>query len=432
MRCCNKFREIRRILLIAAMIFCVTGYGQNESRKKKEEKDCVPKEISEVLFKKQIDPDTTRKFNFFVLPYVAYNPTKGFQLGAGGTLSWYSGKNRITKQSAASATAEFTSKEQKLFQFKSNVYSDCNRWFLQGDWRFYIYSIPTYGLGSGMGDAVPPLEGYTMNPDSIPGWDQSFLVKYQWLKIHEIFSRRVAEDLYVGLGYHLDYHFQIEDLALDLDTADNAITPHYAYSVKHGFNPEEYISSGLSINFVYDTRDNMISPYKGYYVNVNYKLNNTWLGSSKSGSQLWAEFRTYIGLEKKMPRHLIAFWLYGGFQVSGTIPYFDLWATGFDQMNSSGRGYIQGRWRGENLVYGEVEYRFPISRCSQVLGGVLFLNASTASSKDKGVPLFGYIRPAGGFGLRIMVAKASRTNILIDFTLGEDLKGIYFSAQEAF
>jgi hypothetical protein len=67
-----------------------------------------------------------------------------------------------------------------------------------------------------------------------------------------------------------------------------------------------------------------------------------------------------------------------------------------------------------------------------VLGGVLFVNASTASSKDQGIPLFGYIRPAGGLGLRIMVAKETRTNILVDFTIGEKSTGIYFSAQEAF
>jgi hypothetical protein len=101
-------------------------------------------------------------------------------------------------------------------------------------------------------------------------------------------------------------------------------------------------------------------------------------------------------------------------------------------MNSSGRGYLQGRWRGENVVYGEAEYRFPISRCTQVLGGVVFVNATTASSFDQGVHLFDYIQPACGIGLRILVDKRSRTNILVDLTVGDKSSGIYFSAQEAF
>ncbi len=398
-------------------------------------KDCQQKEIMEVLFKKRkpTPVDTSRIFRFFILPYIAYSPTKGFQLGAGGSLTWYFGKSPITSQSAASAMAEFTSKDQKLFQFKSNVYTSRNKWFLQGDWRYYIYSLPTYGLGSGYNNPVPSTEGYPVDSIAPTTWDESFLVKYRWLKLHEIFSYRIIEDLYAGLGYHLDMHFRIEDTQLNLDSTTPVIPPHYAYSQLHGFDPEKYITSGLSINFVFDSRDNIVNPYKGYYAKLNYRFNPTWLGSSKSSSQLWAEFRTYVGLEKKMPRHLIAFWVYGGFQISGVVPYFDLWAIGFDQMNSSGRGYLQGRWRGELLVYGEVEYRFPITRCSQLLGGVVFFNASTASSRDQDISLFKYIRPAAGVGLRIMVSKATRTNIAIDFTMGDDKTiGIYFSAQEVF
>jgi hypothetical protein len=403
---------------------------QNDSVVAKK-KDCQPTDVFEMLFKKTIKPvNTTRKVDLFLLPYIAYSITKGFQIGVGGTVTWYTGKSMITNQSAASATVELTTKHQRLFQVKSNVYTARNKLFLQGDWRFYFYSLPTYGLGTGSNDPVPPVPG--INDTSAADWNDSFDVKYRWLKIHEVFSYRVAKDFYAGIGYHLDYHYDIDDENLRLDSGKQVITPHYAYCRLHGFNPNNYMTAGLSLNFVWDTRDNLINPYKGYYVNVNYKVNQTWLGSTKAGSQLWVEFRTYVGLEKKLPRHLLAFWFYGGFQVSGQIPYFDLWAVGFDQMNSSGRGYVQGRWRGENLVYGEVEYRFPISRCSQVLGGVVFANASTASSRDQGVNLFSFIRPAGGFGLRIMASKASRTNILIDFVIGEKSNGLNFSAQEAF
>ena len=129
---------------------------------------------------------------------------------------------------------------------------------------------------------------------------------------------------------------------------------------------------------------------------------------------------------------MISFWYYGSFLVSGEIPYLDLPSSGFDQMNSSGRGYDQGRWRGEDYVYGEIEYRFPISQCSQILGGVVFLNATTASNRDMNVPLFGYIKPGGGVGLRIMVSKRNRVNLVIDAALGEHSSGIYVQAQEIF
>jgi hypothetical protein len=410
-------------------------FAQSSTDTIKKVKDCQQKEIWEVLFKKEIPAavDTTRKIHVFLLPYLAYNPSKGFQLGGGGTLTWYVGKSKKTKQSVAAFGVEFTTEEQKLFQFKSNVYTKNNRLFLQGDWRYYIYSLRSYGVGTGKGNVVPDyVPGLAAPNDSVPGWDEPSPIKYYWLRIHEIFSYHLGKGLYVGIGYHFDMHYKIKDEDLNLDSATQYITPHYAYSKLHGFNPETYTASGLSLNFAYDTRDNMINPYKGYYVNVNLRANETWLGSTRPGSQLWAEFRTYVNLEKKMPRHLLAFWLYSGFQLYGDVPYFDLWAIGFDQMNSSGRGYLQGRWRGENLVYGEAEYRFPISRCTQILGGVVFVNATTASSKDMNVPLFGYIRPACGAGLRIMAAKDNRTNIAIDVTYGGHSTGIYFSAQEAF
>lgn len=426
-------RSLINCFIAFLLIFGAGVQAQNKSDSTVQSRDCQPKQIQEVLFKKESPPaDTSRKTEAFVLPYVAYNPTKGFQLGAGGTLTWYVGKSRETKQSAASFGAEFTSKDQKLFQFKSNVFTNRNKWFLQGDWRYYFYSLPTYGVGTGRNDPVPPVPDVPNDSTPVYGWNDSFPIKYRWLRIHEVFSVRVVENLYLGFGFHFDLHFKIQDENLVLDSSKSSLTPHYAYSQLHGFNSQEYRTSNLSVNFVYDTRDNLISPFKGYYVNVNYRLNQRWLGSDAPGSQLWTEFRTYINLEKKFPRHLLAFWYFGGFQVSGKIPYLDLWSIGFDQMNSSGRGYLQGRWRGENLVYGEAEYRFPISRCTQVLGGAVFVNAVTASGKDQGIPLFGYIRPAGGFGLRIMVDKMNRTNIRVDMTFGEKSSGIFFSAQEAF
>jgi hypothetical protein len=133
-----------------------------------------------------------------------------------------------------------------------------------------------------------------------------------------------------------------------------------------------------------------------------------------------------------VPRHLLAFWFFGDFRISGNMPYMNLMANGFDQSNSSGRGYTQGRWRGDDYVYGEVEYRFPISPCSKIVGGVLFANVSTASSRDNDVPLFGFLKAGCGFGVRIMVGKHDRTNLLIDFGLGQLSQGFYLKAQEVF
>ncbi len=107
-------------------------------------------------------------------------------------------------------------------------------------------------------------------------------------------------------------------------------------------------------------------------------------------------------------------------------------AIGEDQKARSGRAYVAGRYRGEDLVYGEVEYRFPISQCSKILGGVLFVNATTASNRYADVNLFSYVRPGVGFGFRFMINKHFRTNINFDIGFGYRSEGFYFSGTETF
>ena len=118
--------------------------------------------------------------------------------------------------------------------------------------------------------------------------------------------------------------------------------------------------------------------------------------------------------------------------MSGDYPYMALPSIGDDQRERSGRGYLQGWYRGENLVYAETEYRFPISPCSRILGGVLFINAVTVSSHDDHVARFEYIQPGFGIGLRIMINAISRTNLCIDYGLGNESHGLYFVRQETF
>jgi hypothetical protein len=83
-------------------------------------------------------------------------------------------------------------------------------------------------------------------------------------------------------------------------------------------------------------------------------------------------------------------------------------------------------------VYGETEYRFPISPCGGIMGGVVFVNATTADRPDNKVKLFDYIAPGYGFGLRFMVDKHSRTNLQVDFGFGKKSTGFYLGATETF
>jgi hypothetical protein len=397
-------------------------------------KNCEQQAIGDLFRKKDKAPKPPKKLSALVLPNISSNPSNGFILGIGGAFGWYMGPKESTKVSSAPFTVAVTSKSQLISFVKPNIYTKENLYYLQGDWRFYLYSQPTYGLGTNAPDSIQVPGGISWMGESAGADSAIFPMKYNFIKINQIVNRQIIGELYAGIGYNLDYYYSIEDenYRIATDSTPELNTPHHYYSDKNDFSEENYMLSGVSLNVVYDTRDNMISPYKGIYANVNYRVNPTWLGSDQTSTSLWLEFRTYVGLSKKTDRHIIGFWTFGNFNLAGNLPYLTLPSLGDDQRARSGRGYTNGRFRGDKMIYAEAEWRFPISQCSKILGGVVFVNAVTASNPNTGEHLFKYVKPAVGFGVRVMVNKYFRTNVNLDFAIGKESKGFYFSGQETF
>jgi outer membrane protein assembly factor BamA len=351
------------------------------------------------------------KNNFlFLLPVVGVNPSAGFIYGGGLTYA-YQSKGGGPRLSTVSSNASYSTKRLMNLNVKSNLFAFGNRLFLNGDWRYFVVSETTYGLGS-----------------SINTQGQS--LRYGLSRIHETASFKLASNLFAGVGIHFDHQFHIDDKTVD--TGDTATSYQYQYSIRHGFNPEEYTTSGYSLNLLFDNRDNPINAYKGYYINVNYRINETSFGSARKSTILLTEYRSYFSLDGGKRRHILALWLYGNYLTSGNLPYLMLPAIGYDQRQKSGRGYPFGRFRGESLLYGETEYRFPISSRTGILGGVVFSNLTSTSGKEEKIKLLNYVQPAYGAGLRIMVDKMSRTRLQLDAAIGNRKLGLYFGIRETF
>lgn len=394
--------------------------------------NCTQKDLRDVFRGSKPEKNGHRKSMLLVLPNISSNPANGLLFGVAGSTGFYLGSKESTRVSSIGFNAAYTTRNQFIAFAKSNIYLKEDKFFLQGDWRFFIYNAPTWGLGTNAPDSLGPQNSFVWQGAEIEDISDGYKMAYNFLKLHEILNYKIARNKYIGIGYHLDYFYNIEDNSLRFDTIPFQLTPHYLYSKLHDFDTSKYTLSGVSLNLVYDSRDNLINPYYGYFINLNYRYNPTFLGSDQNSSSLWAEFRTYVPLSSERPRHLIAFWWFGSFLITGHQPYLTLMALGEDQRARSGRGYIAGRYRGEDLIYGEVEYRFPISPCSGILGGVLFLNATSSSNRSRDVGLFDYIRPGGGVGLRVMLNKNFRTNINLDIAFGKKSQGVYFSGTETF
>ena len=171
-----------------------------------------------------------------------------------------------------------------------------------------------------------------------------------------------------------------------------------------------------------------------------YRINSTRLGSSQDNQFVYLEARKYFSLSRIIPRHLIGLWGIAQINVQGRLPYFDLPASGYDMRNRIGKGYVSGRFRGDDWITLETEWRFPITR-NGLVGGVLFASATSTSRPETALPgyttpglkLLETVRPAGGFGIRLQLNKSGRMNVTMDMAFGQEgSKGFYFAVGETF
>jgi hypothetical protein len=395
---------------------------------------CVQRDLSDVLreaLHKAPKVGTGDGGSVLLIPIIGSNPATGFMLGIGGQYA-FKLPGADTRYSMMSGSVQFTAKNQKLFLLKNNIYTKNNNIFFTGDWRYLIFSQPTYGLGTNSPDGG--ILDYQLNLGGVETSDDSLAqpIDFNFLRFYQSVSFKVGKAFYVGVGYYLDSYFKIDDKKLRLNPGDSVITSHYAYNKNYGFDTDKYYSSALNVNLILDTRDNMINPYRGHFLMINWNGSMKVLGNKNNASFFSVEWRSFHPLSVRNPRHLMAFWFMGNFSPEGDYPYMILPATAYDQRSRSARGYTQGRFRGNNLMYGEAEYRFPLSPCGGIWGGVLFVNATTASNPKQSLKLMESVKPGYGIGLRIMVDKKTRTNLAIDIGIGDKSSGFYLAASETF
>jgi hypothetical protein len=372
-----------------------------------------------------------------IIPAIGYNPALGFLIGLVSKAGMLLGDASDTTMSSASLLVLLTTNKQLVLQLGSTVLTSHDDWEFIGDWRFLLYNQETYGLSTGT-----PL---TSTSFSIAGWgsttpiDGGQPMQFDLLRFHQVGLRRVWGNLYVGAGIRIDRYYGIVDEALNLTAPSPVVTSHYAYSTYYGFNPHEYTLSGVTLNAVYDSRDSTINAYRGIYTQLAFGGFPTWLGSSQGSTMVGIDFRAYLGLSDAVPRNVLAFWVLASGVTSGVQPYLALPSIAWDAAGTTGRGYVQGRFRGPAEVYAEVEWRFRISD-NGLFGGAVFANAETftrpafsySTFNETAVNLFQYVKPAGGVGARIMMSKESRTNLRVDFAVGVDSFAIYLGAGEVF
>jgi outer membrane protein assembly factor BamA len=345
-------------------------------------------------------------------PVIGSNPTSGFFVGAAAQVAFFRGDPATTRISSGIVSATISSKKQVVASLRFDAFTDGNAWFVEGDNRFQSTSQNIYGFG-------------TSAPSSAAQG-----AAFGFVRLHETLYKQVARDFYLGGGFLFDSHTDVKPA--DESNPDWPTSPYITYSEQNGLPTSGQQSAGFSVNAVLNRRDSDISARRGWRAGANYRWSfDGFLGGDSAWQQLDLDARVYVPVSSD-DRYRLALWTYTSLVTTGVAPYFDVPTTVMDRYGRSARGYTEGRYRGEQLVYGEAEYRGPLME-NGLLGMVAFATMTTVSNKATGEKLFDSVAPSAGAGLRLLLSKRSRTNLCFDFAWGKDgATGVYLAIQDAF
>jgi len=348
------------------------------------------------------DSENGRQKHFSFVPAVGYTLQTGFAGILSANLAYYNDNNADTKLSSISTSITYSQYNQTIIPFQADIWTKNNKFNIISDNRYIQYPSDIYGLGG----RTDPNNGLTIN--------------FTGLKLHETILASVAKDFYLGGGIYYDAFWNIKAIDPLTRRRDSLFTRVLGTTEK---------AVGITFRMLYDSRLNQINPESGWYYNLVYRANTKFLGSDSNWNSVMIDVRTYFHFPENS-KNVLAFWNLDWITTSGKPPYLLLPSTGWDDQYNSGRGYIQGRFRGQNMLYLESEYRYRISR-NGLFGGVFFVNLQNFSSDISSQ--FATIIPGYGLGLRLKLNKHSGANLCVDYGFGKDgSRGFFVNLGEVF
>lgn len=354
-----------------------------------------------LFHKKDVDVRDEGKFHNAPFPAAGYTLQTGFAVVLSDNLAFSTGDS-TAKTSDIATNVTYSQYNQIIAPLIADIWTKGNKYNIIADWRYMKYPSTTFGLG-----------GHTQYSDG-------YTIDFSYIKLHTAVLKNVARNLYAGLGFYYDYFWDIREVS----PPPGVVTSFERY----GLTKTE-TSVGPAVRMVYDSRTNPINAFNGFYANVVFHPSFTWLGSDGNNTMMQIDLRKYISLNHSH-RNILALWSFNWLTMGEKTPYLLLPSTGWDDMFNTGRGYIQGRYRGNDMTYLEVEDRITVSR-NGLFGIVVFANAE--SFKRNLASKYNTIIPAAGAGIRLKLNKHSGANICVDYGVGLDgSKGFAVNLGEVF
>jgi hypothetical protein len=388
-----------RFLLILVVLIAPNVYGQQP--------DSVQVDLIDVVLGKKKIKQTNqyradKKVHFSILPAAVSVPGGGKAVITSVNAAFYLGDPTLTNLSNVYLIPYTNLADRYGIYIRPNLWLAKNSFNILGDYR--IARFPQYSWGLG-GDS--------------PQWNES-LIDSDYFRLYQIILIKIHKNWYLGPGYALDYHYNIEE-------TDIEGTGHL-----DGYGEGDLASttsSGITANLVFDARTNAINPPRGAYLFLSYRWNDTALGSTYTNHSLFIDARKYLPLSNTRA-HILAFRSYYWTVVKGDTPYLDLPATNWAPVSGiASRGFQTGRYRSNAMLYGEVEQRYQLTS-NGLWGFVVFANISSASEFE--TQHFTHWQVAAGLGLRTKLNKYSNANLTVDLGFSHNYWGVWLNIGEVF
>jgi len=321
-------------------------------------------------------------------PAVAFTPETSALLGVCGVL--YNKDSTTGKTDSLSLTAVYTLKRQYQIAAVSDIYFAGDLIRMKCETSYTRFPCEFYGIGAD----TPGSRKEKYTPVYLP-LTPAFLIK-------------TVGALYAGPMYDFRY--------------ERIVKTEKSGALRNGTIPgsETAYSSGIGGMIVYDTRNNAMNPHYGAYAEASAVRYAKSMGGDFNFTKEQIDLRYYIPLGNTV---LCAQGMMTA--VTGDVPFYFIPSLGGD--GDALRGIYNGRHIDSRLVFGQVEYRFPLV---WRLGMTVFAGAGEVAHSfgDFGE----HVRAAGGAGLRFMIDREQKINIRFDSTYnGKDFYQ-YVNIMESF
>lgn len=343
------------------------------------------------------DTSDISKPQFFIYPTLAYAPETSWEFGVSSALVFYTHKDTTNRLSEVNGFTFITLEKQYGIWFDHALYSQDNTWFSLGRLRFQSFPFLYFGIG----------------PDSPD--EHLAQVNANLAQVRERVLRRITKSFYGGIEVDFQHLGSVEFL------------PHKEEIIRLPHGSSGSTNLGIGAGIIYDDRHNVLNVRKGFFSELAFLNYNTTWGSDHNFTQLISDTRLYRPMNK---RDVLAIQLLGQFNI-GKTPFNQLALMGGESIM---RGYYLGRYRDNNQVATQVEYRFlPLKLgFTKRLGAAVFASAGTVFNKPAAIQLNNFVW-AGGGGLRFLLFPKKDIFTRLDVAYTKDRNfGFYIFIGEAF